>query len=347
MSDNIKLSICITTFKRAAYIGQTLDSIIPQLQSGVELVVVDGASPDNTPEVMAEYLVRYPFIRYYRQEVNSGIDADYDKAVGYARGEFCWLMTDDDLLAGEAVSRVLSAINDKLDLIVVNAEVRNSDLSQVLNPYLISLGQDRQFAASENEEFFKLSAQALSFIGCVVIRRSIWTARDRETFYGTLFVHVGVIFQSPPLTNVKLLAAPLISIRFGNAMWTARGFEIWMFKWPGLVWSFADFSDLSKAVVFRQYPWRSLKLLALYRALGGYTHREFSTYLADNSGGLSRLMFCLIAVFPGKLMNALISLHCAFLSSNAKMGMYSLLKSKNANWITRMSANRLGVSDKA
>lgn len=347
MSEAIKLSICITTFKRAAYIGQTLDSIIPQLQRGVELVVVDGASPDNTPEVMAEYLVRYPFIRYYRQDVNSGIDADYDKAVGYARGEFCWLMTDDDLLSGEAVSRVLSKINDKLDLIVVNAEVKNSDLSQVLNSRLISLAQDRQFAESDNEEFFKLSTQALSFIGCVIIRRSVWVARDRETFYGTLFVHVGVIFQSPPLTNVTVLADPLISIRFGNAMWTARGFEIWMFKWPDLVWSFADFSDSSKAVVFQQYPWRSLKLLALYRALGGYTHREFRAYLAEKSSGLSRLMFCLIAVFPGKLMNALISLHCAFLSNNARMGMYSLLKSKNANWITRISANRLGVSDKA
>ncbi|MEJ1958886.1 MAG: glycosyltransferase [Nitrosomonadales bacterium] len=50
--------------------------------------MVDGASPDSTPEIMAKYLSRYPSIRYYREQENSGVDKDYDKALGYATGEY-------------------------------------------------------------------------------------------------------------------------------------------------------------------------------------------------------------------------------------------------------------------
>ena len=41
------LSICISTFNRARYIGETVESIVSQLSDSVELVVLDGASPDD------------------------------------------------------------------------------------------------------------------------------------------------------------------------------------------------------------------------------------------------------------------------------------------------------------
>src|SRR5687767_2741192 len=88
----IKLSICIATFNRARFIGDTLDSILVQMEPGIELVVVDGASHDGTQALMAEYVPRHPEIRYFREARNSGVDGDYDKAVAYARGVYCWLM---------------------------------------------------------------------------------------------------------------------------------------------------------------------------------------------------------------------------------------------------------------
>ncbi len=82
----IKLSICVATFNRGGFIAETLDSIVTQMHPEVELVVVDGASTDDTFERMSEFGLRYPFVRYFRETSNSGVDQDFDKAVSIRNG---------------------------------------------------------------------------------------------------------------------------------------------------------------------------------------------------------------------------------------------------------------------
>lgn len=336
-----KLSICMATYNRGRFIGETLDSILSQIVPGVELVIVDGASPDNTPEVMAQYLLRYPEIRYFREQENSGVDGDYDKAVGYARGEYCWLVTDDDLLSPMAIFRVLESLNGGFDLVVVNSQVRNVDFSKVLETRLLKCTTDKEYAAKDGEEFFSEVANYLSFIGGVVVKRSLWLGRDRLSYYGTLFIHIGVIFQHPPINKVKIIADPLIIIRYGNAMWTSRGFEIWMFKWPQLIWSFSDFSDQSKSAVCSKEPWRPIKKLILYRATGGYTVSEYRHFIAVRTKGLSCGIYMAIAMFPATIANAFVSLYCVFVNRNARSVLYDLSRSKYATWVSRFLARFL------
>ena len=330
-----KLSICIATYNRGKFIGETLDSILSQMSPDVELVVVDGASPDNTPEVMAQYLLRHPEIRYYREQENSGIDRDYDKAIGYARGEYCWLMTDDDLLRAGSVSRVLDSLHTKPALVVVNSEVRSADFSTVLAKSFLKFPNDREYGEKDSERFFSEVASYLSFIGGVVIKRQLWLGRDRTSYYGTLFVHVGVIFQHPPISRVKVIAEPLIIIRYGNAMWTARGFEIWMFKWPQLIWSFPDFSEQSKSAITPKEPWRSIKKLVLYRAIGGYDVAEYQQLIAARAQGIARNSYMVIAMFPAAIVNFLASLYCVLINRNARSGLYDLARSRHATWASR------------
>src|SRR4051794_33591388 len=114
---NPKLSVCIATYNRARFIGETLDSLLPQITEDVELIVLDGASPDDTQEVVDRHVNAHPRVRYVRELTNSGVDQDYDKAVSYASGQYCWLMSDDDLLVPNAVERVLKRLDGQVDLI--------------------------------------------------------------------------------------------------------------------------------------------------------------------------------------------------------------------------------------
>lgn len=336
-----KLSICIATYNRGRFIGETLDSILSQISPAVELLVVEGASPDDTKEVMSGYVVKHPSVRYIRESENSGIDRDYDKAVEYATGEYCWLMTDDDLLNEGAVDAVLSLLTQEApDLVVVNSELRTVDMSTVLAESMMKLSGQERYEPKDNQEFFAGIASYLSFIGGVVIKRELWRERDRATYYGSLFVHVGVIFQRP-LNRVSVIRRPLIAIRYGNAMWTPRGFEIWMFKWPGLIWSFSHYAPELKARVCAREPWRSKKKVLLYRALGGYGRAEYQQFIAPKVAGFGRVVYATIAWLPAPLLNALASIYCAFINKKARSDLYDLSRSRHATWLSRALARSL------
>ena len=55
-----KLSVCIPVYNFGSFLGQTLDSILLQLTNDVEVLVVDGASTDNTSQTMVQWMARYP-----------------------------------------------------------------------------------------------------------------------------------------------------------------------------------------------------------------------------------------------------------------------------------------------
>lgn len=283
----IKLSICIATRNRAAVIGQTLDSLLLGATDEVEIVVLDGASTDDTEAVLGRYVERSSKIRYIRLPRNGGVDLDYHRAVEQARGEFCWLMTDDDVVDQAAIARILETLDAATDLVVLNWRICNHDLTEVVHERRIPIDHDRVFAPDEFEAFFRLTGHSLSFIGAVVIRRSTWLARKQQPYLGSEFIHCGVIFQRPLERRVVVLAEPLLSNRYGVAQWTPRAFEIWMFKWPQLIWSFDALSDEAKAAVVSKEPWRDVRMLLYYRARGLYSPDVYERELKPRTGSVA------------------------------------------------------------
>jgi abequosyltransferase len=277
---------------------------VAQLQPNMEIVIVDGASPDDTQKVVASYTERYPNIRYIREETNSGVDADYDKAVSYARGTYCWLFPDDDLLQPGALVRVMQALEAEPELVVVDASVRDASMRVPLAERRMKFSGQRRYTEQDGDAFMADAADALSFIGATIIRRDVWLARDRTSYYGSLFIHVGVIFQKP-LDRIIVIAEPLIAIRFGNAMWTPRTFEIWMFKWPELIWGFSAYSAVAKRAVCAREPWRNPLKLIGNRANGAYSLEEYNRFFRARAVGLWRLPLYAIAALPGVLANVL------------------------------------------
>jgi abequosyltransferase len=327
--DNIKISICIATFNRAAFIGETLDSILAQRPSQVEIVILDGGSTDDTERVVGGYVQRFERLRYVRQSSNQGVDRDFNSAIEHAAGEYCWLMSDDDLLMPDALATVLDGIQQGYGLILVNAEVRDARMSNVLQHRRLAVLSDRTYEPDEMDRMFADAGDYLTFIACVIIKRSIWLERNKEPYYGSLFIHVGVIFQEPLPMKALVIARPLISIRYGNAMWRPKEFEIWMFKWPNLVWSLPTLSDNTKDRVCKKEPWRSLKTLALYRAKGTYSLVEYRRWIRPRVDSVKAgLPAALVAVLPGTLANALGLLYYLIAGRQRSMGMLDMKKSR-------------------
>ncbi|MBP2676061.1 MAG: glycosyl transferase [Deltaproteobacteria bacterium] len=300
-----RLSICITTRNRAELLRQTLASILPQATEQVEIVVVDGASTDHTGDVAREGRRECPRLRYVRKERNSGVDRDYNASVEAALGEYCWFMSDDDLLKPGAVRTVLEETSGGCSLLVLNAEDWNHDFSERIKEKRLPFGRNRFYAPSERERFFIDTAHHLSFIPALVIRRDLWMSRERERYFGSWFAHVGVVFQRPLPGDAILVAEPLIRIRNENISWGSRIFEIWAIRWPALIWSLDGLGDSAKGTVCPEAPSKNWRTLLAYRAMGAYSRKEFREFiLPGNPGAWYRMLSALISVVPPPFINA-------------------------------------------
>lgn len=295
----MRLSVCITTRNRAKSIGETLENILEQCPAGVEVVVVDGASTDGTVQVVEGVMQRYAQLRLICPRENSGLDADYDRAIKEAQGEYCWLFADDDLLAPQAIARVLEVCREEPLVIVADAAVYGPDVRTLeLERRMPASGQER-YTGDESALFFQDCAWHLTFIGVVVVRRDFWLSRERARYYGCEFIHVGVLFQAPIPGPIRVIREPLVRIRNGVGNWINRWFEVWIQKWPRLIWSFTWIDASVRAKICDARPWQDSARLLTARASGYYGWRQFRrTIVPDAEHATELLAPLLIAAVP-------------------------------------------------
>lgn len=301
-----RLSLCIATLNRAPQLRDTLAGIAAQCVDGLEVVVVDGASVDDTPGVVEAARASLPRLTYVRLEQKGGFDADYHKAVVAASGDYCWLLSDDDALEPGAVAATLAALASRPSLVVLNGAIYDADLRERIAPSQLPTGPDHAFKPAEFERLFVETANHLSFVGAVVIARELWLERHPERYFGSMFGHVGVIFEAPLPGDAIVLTKAWLKIRAGSASWTRRYFEIWMFLWPELIWSFTAFSVEARQAVFAREPWRRPGALLICRAKGSYDPGTYQQWVEPRlPTGPRRWLAWLIARLPGQLVNAL------------------------------------------
>lgn len=110
MKDRVLLTVGIPTRNRVGYLRDLLESIATQASEplvaeyGLEVLVSDNASTDETADLIASFVPRVPQLRRWTNTTNLGARGNYHKLVEEARGEFLWVIGDDDLLLDGALA---------------------------------------------------------------------------------------------------------------------------------------------------------------------------------------------------------------------------------------------------
>lgn len=82
-------------------IKRAIDSVIKQKYENVEHIVIDGASTDNTIDVILEYK---DHIDYYASEPDNGLYDALNKAIELCRGELILVLNSDDWLSPDSAN---------------------------------------------------------------------------------------------------------------------------------------------------------------------------------------------------------------------------------------------------
>lgn len=97
MADHIEISIVIPVYNNEKFLPFAVHSITGQEVGGIEIVIVDDGSTDETPVIAEKLSSEYNSIRVIHQE-NRWIYGSMNRGVKEARGEYVYILNSDDIL---------------------------------------------------------------------------------------------------------------------------------------------------------------------------------------------------------------------------------------------------------
>jgi hypothetical protein len=92
------VSVLVPTYNGAAYLDQTLSSIVGQTYRQLEIIVRDDGSSDNTLEIIDRFAIEDRRIRVVSGEENVGAHGNFVALAGLATGKFVKFCNQDDLI---------------------------------------------------------------------------------------------------------------------------------------------------------------------------------------------------------------------------------------------------------
>lgn len=91
----------IPLYNKEKYIGRTIESILSQKISNIEIVVVNDGSTDSSLDIVSQYTDRR--IRII-DKTNEGVSATRNRGMIEAKGEYVCFLDADDVLLPNALS---------------------------------------------------------------------------------------------------------------------------------------------------------------------------------------------------------------------------------------------------
>lgn len=102
-----RISVVTPNYNQGSYIEETIRSVLLQGYPNLEYIVIDGASTDNSVDIIKKY---EPWIDYWVSEPDSGQVDAINKGFRRAGGEWLAFINSDDLLYPDALFRVAEQI---------------------------------------------------------------------------------------------------------------------------------------------------------------------------------------------------------------------------------------------
>lgn len=104
---SVLFSVVIPLYNKEKYIRKTLDSVLSQTYTGLEVVVVDDGSTDGS--AVNVKLINDSRIRYFYKE-NGGVSSARNYGIWKAKGDWIYFLDADDVMYPNALEKLYNAL---------------------------------------------------------------------------------------------------------------------------------------------------------------------------------------------------------------------------------------------
>ncbi len=101
------VSILVSNYNYARYIGETIESALNQTYSNIELIICDDGSTDDSVRIIEEYQRKDPRLQLIRK-ANGGQASGFNAAFAASQGELLALLDSDDCFLPHKIERIVA-----------------------------------------------------------------------------------------------------------------------------------------------------------------------------------------------------------------------------------------------
>lgn len=112
MSKTVSVVMC--TYNGEKYLREQLDSIIAQTYPIYEIIIQDDGSTDGTTSIVKGYQQVYPYIKFYKNDREHGVNNNFFSAMLKASGDYLAISDQDDIWDKDKLKWQIDAIGNCL-----------------------------------------------------------------------------------------------------------------------------------------------------------------------------------------------------------------------------------------
>lgn len=286
------ISICIPTFNREKYLDECLRSIFGQLTkdnfNNIEIIISDNNSFDKTLDVIKKYN-KIKRIVYFKNDKNIGVRKNVIKVGTYAKGDYIWFLSDDDVHNDKSIKTVLDVIlKYKPDVIFCNVDECSKDMGEITRRNLLNLRKDiyihgrRDFYKFLSTKFLYAIDWYISYYTNLVISKEVFNlSLNLSKKYNSsidLFPQSYGIFYSKKDYDIYIISKRIIKYRNFNLSFGPKSKKEYQFYWSKIYFNHYDNivkinSDvLSLAFKLKLHLKKMIRIFRLYVLLSVFNY---------------------------------------------------------------------------
>ncbi|KAG0187775.1 hypothetical protein DFQ28_005860 [Apophysomyces sp. BC1034] len=190
------LTIAIPTFTRANYLELNLQRLVEEARalppSVLEVIVSDNCSTDTTPDVVTKAVSQGLSIRYIRNKIDIGSDANIAQCFNEARGHYVQIMGDDDMYVRGMLSYLIGHLQQAEYGIVC------------LRPFGYETDPEQEYPGEDGPverydrvgDFLAAVGSYITFISACIINKRAQEDIDARQFCGSNLVQVHLVVNA-------------------------------------------------------------------------------------------------------------------------------------------------------
>ncbi|HZJ78377.1 MAG TPA: glycosyltransferase family 2 protein [Clostridia bacterium] len=152
----MKISVALAAYKGEKYLGEQLESILPQLGEMDEIIVSDDF-PEGETRAVVEFYHAYDNRIKYIHGPGKGVCKNFENAILNCTGDYIFLCDQDDVWLPNKVEFMVKELENNSDLVMHNAMVTDGKLQIIHKSY---------FDSHKTHQGFVSNFMRNNYVGC-------------------------------------------------------------------------------------------------------------------------------------------------------------------------------------